>query len=248
MRFKDTANLISIALVVLFMVPAAVAMTVKLDAVENAGWNAEPLGQPYLKILDDGSTVVWSSVQSPVAWSSFADLVADLSDNYIGAAGSGTSLGTYTIQSGGNVFSGLATPIYKTLSLPTGQYTISLDPSSESYNLKGYDAPNYAGGNLWNAYLQIWTSDGQNLAFGDGDTQYGSSTETIAAYETITASLTLFSDADLNLYINDNNSLDNTGSVTLNIQPVPLPATWLLFGSGMAALVGGRRFRKKGIG
>ena len=248
MRFKDTANLISIALVVLFMVPAAVAMTVKLDAVENAGWNAEPLGQPYLKILDDGSTVVWSSVQSPVAWSSFANLVADLSDNYIGAAGSGTSLGTYTIQSGGNVFSGLATPIYKTHRLPAGQYQISLDLNSKAYNLMGYSDSNYVGDNLWNAYVQMWTSDGQSRSLGGGTTFYGSEAAALAAYDTMTASLFLSEEADLFLYINDINSLDNTGSVTLNIQPVPLPAAWLLFGSGMAALVGGRRFRKKGIG
>ncbi|WP_372679459.1 VPLPA-CTERM sorting domain-containing protein [Desulfosarcina sp.] len=251
MRFKNTANIISITLVVLFMVPAAEAMTVTLDAVENAGWSFEPLGQPYLKILDADNDIVWSGGNSDAitTWNDFADLVADLSDDQIGAAGSDPGLGEYEIQSGGNVFSDLVTPIYKTLSLPAGQYTISLDPGSESYNLKGYDAPEskYAGGNLWNAYVQLWTSDGQDLPFGDGDTQHESSAEALAAYDKITASLNLLHDADLHFYINDSNSLDNTGSVTLNIQAVPLPAAWLLFGSGMAALVGGRRFRKNGI-
>ena len=253
MSFKVTANMISMALMVLLMVPVAGAMTVALDAVENAGWYNEPLGQSYLKILDDDSKVVWSggSSDATTRWSGgFAALVDDLVDGYIGAAGSGVSLGNiYDIQSGGNVFSATAAvPIFKTIHLSAGQYTISLDPGSESYNLKGYSDSNYVGDNLWNAYVQMWVPGGQSLSFGDGATLYGSSLEALLAYDTITASLTLSGDADLNLYINDINSLDNTGGVTLNIQPVPLPAAWLLFGSGMAALVGMRHFRKNGIG
>jgi hypothetical protein len=250
MRFKGTANIILISLLVLSMVPAAGAMTVTLDAVENAGWWEENLEQSYLKIFDADNIEVWSGGNSDLmtSWTDFAALVDDLDDGYIGAAGSGTSLGsTYTIQSGGNVFSAAA-PIYTTIRLSAGQYTISLDSDSESYNLKGYSDSNYAGDNLWNAYVQMWVPDGQNLAFGDGNTLYGNSAEALSAYDTITVSLELFGDTDLNLYINDYNSLDNTGSVTLNIQPVPLPAAWLLFGSGMAALAGGRRLRKNGVG
>ena len=249
MKLKDTANIISIALVVLFMAPAAGATIVTLNSVEHAGWWEKNLEQPYLKILAESGTVVWSSESSQVNWSSFADLVADLSDDAVGAAGSAPSLGKYEIQSGGNVFSATAAaPIYQTLKFSAGQYTISLDSNSVAYNLQGYSDQYYAGDNLWNAYVQMWVTGGQDLAFGDGSPLYGSEAAALAAYDTMTASLTLFGDADLNFYINDYNSLDNTGSVTLNIQAVPLPAAWLLFGSGMAALVGGRRFRKNRIG
>lgn len=249
MRFKDSVNIISIALVVLLMAPAAGATTVTLFGVKNAGWSTEPLGQPYLKILDTGNTVVWSGGNSDLiaTWTDFAALVEDLNDGYIGPASSGTGLGsTYTILSGGNVFSATANDIYETIPLPAGQYTISLDPSSEAYNLKGYSDSKYVGDNLWNAYVQMWTSDGQSRSFGGGTTFYGSETDALNVYGTITTSLFLSEAADLFLYINDYNSLDNTGSVTLNILPVPLPAAWLLLASGVGALVGGRRFRKTG--
>ncbi len=248
MRFNVTASIFSSFLAVLLMVPIAGAMTVTLDAVDNAGWYAESLEQPYLKILDENNNTAWSSESSTLSWSGFSDLVADLADGWIGGVDNGTSLGsTYAIQSGGNVFFPTP-PIYKTIHLSAGHYEISLDSSSEAYNIVGYDDLIYSGGDLWNAYVQMWTSDGQSDAFGDGNILYGSEFDALDAYDTLAMSLTLSGEADLFLYINDINSLDNVGSVTLNIQPVPVPAAWLLFGSGIAALVGGRRFRKSGIG
>lgn len=249
MRFNVTASIFSGFLAVLLMVPIAGAMTVTLDSVGNAGWSAESLEQPYLKILD-GTTTVWSSESSTPSWSGFSDLVADLADGWIGFEGTGTPLGgTYAIQAGGDVFFP-STPIYQTIHLSAGHYEVSLDSNSEAYNIVGYSDQNYSGGDWWNAYVQMWTSDGQSHAFGDGNTIYGSEFDALDAYNTRIRplSLSLSDEADLFLYINDINSLDNEGSVTLNIQPVPVPAAWLLFGSGIAALVGGRRFRKGGTG
>lgn len=219
------------------------AVTVSLDAVDNAGWYAEDLSQSYLTLMDGNNNVAWSYNGSNLLWTDFSGMVADLSDGYIGSSSGGSYLGPYTILSGGDVFGSSPTsPIWTSLSLSAGRYEISLDPSSRAYNLLGYIDPNYSGGNLWNAYVQMWTSDGQDLAFGSGSTIFGSEADTLSYYfnPSNNISLNLAGNADLYFYINDYNSLDNIGNVTLNISSVPLPSSLLLLCTGIVALYTGR--------
>lgn len=252
MKFRSFISLAVFLSVFSFMVSSAGAYSVTLDSVDNAGWWEGSLDQSYLRLLDEGNWVQWSSDVDTLLWSDFDGLVADLADGWIGEDPSGIELGNYTIQSGGNVFgSPPPSPLWTSLSLSAGNYLISLDPNSRAYNIEGYDDPihNYLGSNRWNAYVQMWTSDGQNLAFGGGSTFFGSEAEAIAHHldPSNNISLYLAGDADLFFYINDNNSLDNIGSVTLKIEasPVPVPATFLLLGTGLIVLAAGRTVRKR---
>ncbi|PID40458.1 MAG: hypothetical protein CR984_03070 [Proteobacteria bacterium] len=245
--YKRALRNVLIILMLSFMPCFAGAATVTLDAVDNSGWWVKDLNEPYLNILNDGGEVAWSLETESLGWNNFGELVADLSDLYIGDPDNGIRLGsTYVIESGGNAFStGPQEPIYETVSLAAGNYAISLTQDSDTYNIMGYEDENYSSEDRWNAYVQMWTSDGQTLSFGDGGTYFGSSGAALDAHETLSISLYLPVDADLNLYINDINALDNIGSVSLRIQSTPVPAAWVLLGSGIAAFIGGRRCRRK---
>ena len=232
------------------MVSTAGAYSVTLDSVDNAGWYNGSLDQSYLRLFDEGNTLQWSYDGGNLLWSDFTGLVADLSDGWIGANPSGIYLGNYTIQSGGDVFgSPPPSPIWTSLGLPGGQYQISLDPNSRAYNIEGYNDPNYLGSDKWNAYVQMWTSDGQSLAFGGGGSFFGSEADALTYYQAASNNISLYlaSNADLFFYINDNNSLDNIGSVTLNIQAstAPIPATFPLLFTGLATLAASRIVRKR---
>jgi hypothetical protein len=246
MRRRPFRSLLTILL--LSCMPClASAATVTLDAVANSGWSQENLDNAYLNILTErGGNVVWSLETETLAWKDFGAMVADLSDSYIGDPQDGIPLGdTYFIEAGGDAFYSPEAPIYKTVSLAAGTYTVSLAQDSDAYNIKGYEDDNYSSENLWNAYVQMWTSDGQDRAFGDGSIYYDSAGSALDAHEMLSIPLHLTGDTDLNLFINDLNSLDNVGSVTLTIRPVPVPAAWVLLGSGLAAIVGRRRYRQK---
>ena len=70
-------------------------------------------------------------------------------------------------------------------------------------------------------------------------------TDLLALDNAITTSFTLTSNGYVNFFITDSPYSDNIGGISLNVNPVPVPAAVWLLGTGLAGLVGTRIRRKK---
>jgi hypothetical protein len=242
-----------LAVALAFASSPALAFTVTLDGVANATWFANPT--TYLYVVSPDSSVYyyqWNSGSGslPSNWTSLDAMVQDLVNNrtYVGD-------NAWKIESGGDPFNNPeAQYVWKTLTLPAGYYTLSLAPSSEAYNLKSYQWPNETPQdlNIWNAYVQIEAVYQNNqgtasFAFGGFDGYWQSSEADALNYYRQNVDglrITLEYPADVYFYINDYNSVDNAGSVTLEISHVPLPGSLYLVAPGLALLLAGLWRRK----
>jgi len=218
---------------------------VDIDGVLNAGWSANNLDRPYLNIRDnDTSVYTWSySSGTALLWTDFDALVADLNNTE-----NGLIINNWVIESGGDPFNYPSDPIWKKERFSAGTYSISLAENSAAYNLE-----DYWNNNNWNAYVQIWADygngQGASFNFGGGGTdwKFDSETEALEHYSSNVdgMEIILAYDADLYFYLNDYFSLDNGGSVTLDIQSynTPVPGTLYLLFSGLGILIFKRRSR-----
>lgn len=212
--------------------------------MKKAGWYTQDLSKPYLSISYQDENGLSQQVDyngSNLLWGSFQELLSDLADGYIESGGiSRFYAGNYTIRSGGDVFHSPNEPIWKTIRLTQGEYSLSLAADSEAYNLMAY-----WGDSTWNAYVQLWAAYGDSFAFGDGDRFYDSQESALAYYRDHFNGTRIYlqQDTDVHFYINDWNALDNIGGVTVDVQTSPIsePTTILLLVSGLAGLAGLRK-------
>lgn len=233
--------------------PALAVTVVTLDGVANATWWANPTTYLYVAQADSsGYYYQWTSGSGslPSTWTDLDAMVQDLVNNH-------TYVGNndWKIESGGDPFNNPnAQYVWKTLTLPAGQYILRLAQDSEAYNLKSYLWPRETlqDLNVWNAYVQMDAVYENNqgtasFAFGGYD-GYWQSTETGALnyYRQNVDGMTITLDhqADVQFYINDYNSVDNAKSVTLEISGVPLPGSLSLLGPGLVLLLAGLWRRK----
>jgi hypothetical protein len=223
--------------------PAAAAL-VSLDGVANAGWSTDDLTRTHLYIYDLTAGAYayqwWYGVSGPLPWSSVQDLVNDLSDNVLNNAG-GIPVGDWKVESGGDAFNQPAAVIWKSVSLAAGTYSLYLTADSRAYDIKDYVWPNETVDHIWNCYVQIladYVSSTESFNFGDWDDRQPTEAEALDYYRANVdgTTITLTADAVVYFFINDYNSVDNAGSVTLEILPIPLPGTLSLLALGLAAL------------
>jgi hypothetical protein len=258
MRIKPFGFLTLFLMVMMTTAPGARGYTIELDGIANAVWWEKYLTDTYLNIADADSGIYyyqWTATSGGLPWSDLPALVNDLTDNNRLDSAGGIPVGDWRIESGGDVFNDPSAEIRKSLgvTLSPGWYELRLTPDSEAYNLNDYIWPNESENPLWNAYVQIWADYGglgESFAFGDWSFWQDTEEAALDYYRNCVDGVTIYlaQSADLYFYINDFNSVDNAGSVTLDIQVVPEPGTLCLLGLGLAFLIGTRRWRKKEAG
>jgi hypothetical protein len=231
------------------------AARIDLDGVLNSGFaNNMPSSYLFVKSLATGTYAYqWNSGAGALPWTSREQLVEDLSDSILNAAGQTAPIGNWYVESGGDPFHFPLDPIWERISLDAGTYALSLASDSRAYNLSGYAWPNETNPvPKWNAYVQIFADYGNqpdaSFNFGEAPAFIKSTeAEALNFYRAFVdgMQIELAQAAEVYFYINDMNSLDNAGGVSLQIQPVPEPETAFLLGGGLLALgLIKRRFRK----
>ena len=221
---------ILLAVILLLIIPfsySLAATTVTLDGVANAGYWADDLSSSYLNVknLTDSSYYYqWRyGGTDTLRWNNMDDLVTDLNSQGF----------SWWLESGGDPFSNTSDPIWTSVYLQKGVYEVSLAQDSAAYNRMGY-----WGDDHWNAYVQMWTDYGDSFNYGEGSYTYYSEQDTLHFYNASVdgMTITLTEDTNLNLYINDFNSIDNSGGVRLNVSVVPEPGQVALFIAGALTL------------
>lgn len=246
-----TRLVLSIVLVAVaaFCSTPALAVTVTLDGVANATWSANPNTYLYVVDRDDPTKqpyFSWKPSDGALPWSNLTQMVNAL------VAGVDVGTNDWKVESGGNPFH--PGSVFQTLNLPAGVYTLKLAPGSAAYNLQGYPWPNETHQDVWNDYVEIYAvyQNGlgtKSVSFGGFDLNKPTDLESLAYYRSHVDGMQLVLDypAMVNFYINDWNSVDNTGSVSLDVDAVPIPGTLPLLGSGLALLAVGRRWRRNDL-
>ncbi|RJQ23224.1 MAG: hypothetical protein C4560_00675 [Nitrospiraceae bacterium] len=223
------------SLVIISFSYSSASTSVTLDGIANAGYWADDLTSTYLYVkdlADDSYYYQWRyGDPDALRWSNLDDVVADLN----------TQGFSWWLESGGDPFNKPSSPIWTSVFLEKGEYEINLAPDSSAYNLS-----DYWGGNTWNAYVQIWAGYGDSFNFGEGSYISASENDALDYYHATVDGMTfsLKEDSNLYFYINDTNSIDNSGSVKLNVSVVPEPGQVLLFISGALPLAFWRQRKK----
>ena len=218
----------AMVMVVMFFSYSHASTSVTLDGIENAGYWADDLKSTYLYVkdlADDSYYFQWryGVNPDPLPWSNLDELVADLN----------TKNFNWWLESGGDPFTSPANPIWTSIFLEKGLYDIRLAPDSSAYNLAAY-----WGTDSWNNYVQIWADYDDSFNFGEGSYIANSASDSLNFYRTNVDGMTisLKENTNLHFFINDWNSVDNAGSVKLNVSVVPEPGQVLLFISGALPL------------
>lgn len=227
---KSIKMLFAVMLLVIisFSYTYASTNTITLDGIANAGYWADDLTSTYLYVkdlTDDSYYYQWRyGSLDALRWSGMDELITDLNAQGF----------SWWLESGGDPFNNPSSPIWTSVYLERGLYEISLAPDSSAYNLSAY-----WDDNNWNAYVQMWAAYGDSFNFGEGSYITNSENDTLNYYRTNVDGMTFSLNDDTYLYfhINDFNSIDNSGSVKLNVTLVPEPPPVLLLISGAVTLV-----------
>ena len=158
--------------------------------------------------------------------------------------------GNWSLFSAGNVWSA-DTTVGESIDLSAGMYRISVVDGGFTYDSFGWPGSEYSNKWLWGMNIKSqWTdgngkTDGYDYWLGSG-TMYGSAGDALNA--TLQGNGTAFVDiglggpGSLSFWINDWNSIDNGGSLTFSVTPVPESST-LPFLAGILLLLSVPRVR-----
>ncbi len=209
-----------------------------IDAVSDAG--SSP-GQPDIVdfLLSNGSTVNVPSTASPFVNANSVFSYAANSANDITPG--------WTLQSAGNIWNSSATTVgVTTQQLAAGTYQVSVAGGAFTYDSFNWsNSPDYYQQWLW--FLNIGsdvpvtvngvTSQSYNSYTLGSTTLYSSSGAAFLANQNASIDITLANQGYLTFWIYDTDSIDNAGSLQVNLAAVPLPSSLLLLITGVPVLM-----------
>ena len=225
--FKKYALIIMFALISLGAtngIAFAYSTQITLDGREDAG--LYPGQTAFLKLVSNGTD--YPGPATDPGWTHYSpDALASSVSTYAYIAG---ITGAWSLESAGNVWSSSDKIVGEGLTgLSAGTYRISKVSGDFIYSF--VDNPDY--------YKYWWRMNIQNgseyLVLGSQD-GYTSAAAALSATTTY-LDLTVPEGGSISFWIWDNNSIDNSGSITFNVESVPEPSTFLLLTIGLAFLI-----------
>ena len=225
----------------------ALGVPISIDSVMDAG--QFPGEAAYRTFVDKDTNAVLYNVSGAVpAWSS-SQQVIDFADS--------EGIENWLLLSSGDSSNASPDTIvgYSLTALTAGTYRISVSDGAfeyDSFNWKdesGNDSQYY---NKWLWGMHVRACDDANNLCADytlgSFTFYGSPSEALTNNIGKFIDISVVDGGSLNFWINDWNSIDNSGSISFEVTPAPVPepATFLLFALGFAFLIG-KRSRNCGI-
>ncbi len=208
---------------------SALGIQMTIGAIEDAGQS--PGQSAYLQFVYPPSGV------SPVTTATAPSEWTSSSDAYSYAALHGI-LDGWHVEAGGNIWSSDLIVGDSLTNLHAGTYRISVVGGAFQYDAFNWSP--YEGQWRWQLHIQSSLLPASLIL---GDTNPLNS-----AASALGNSFGRYLDIPVNeggaliFWIYDTNSIDNSGSLTFNVQPIPEPSTFILAGTGLLLLA--RRFRR----
>lgn len=216
---------------------SALANTLTVDAIEDAGLS--PLSPaPFARFDKENFGGVLHNVpNNPPPGNQWKS--ADEVKTYASSEG----LKDWWLWSAGNIWSQSDTIVGESLTgLSPGTYRVSVVSGAFEYDAFDWN-DTYKDKFWWQLHI-LGIPNGEPLIskiLGSID-PYLSADEALSDNLGEYVDITLPSGGSLVFWIWDTNSLDNAGSLTFDVTPIPEPATFVLLGTGMLFLV--KRFRR----
>ena len=217
---------------------SALGIQMRIEGIDDAGQFAGQ--EAYLKFVDSSGVTLTTITTAEVSnqWASSSDVYSYATLNNIPSP--------WLLQSAGNIWSS-DTIVGDLFTAPqAGVYRIS--PVDGAFTYDSFNWSNVADKWLWQ--LQIYVVGGANYTLGSDDL-YDKGYLALGANLGEYIDITLDKGEELVFWIADGrldgdpskrNTIDNSGSLTFNVVPIPEPSTFILAGTGLLFLA--RRFRK----
>ena len=227
--YRKSFLIVSVVFICLVMATGfAFGDLITLDAIDDAG--QYPGQSAYLSFQPNGPIVTTGDVATK--WTS-AQQVYDYADSKNISSG-------WSLESVGNIWSTDLIVGESLSGLHAGVYRISPAGGAYQYDSFGWSIPS---DQAWRWEMHIQAINGQAI----NDYTLGVVSPFLTAGDAFAAvsgtylDISMIEGGSLSFWIWDINSIDNSGGLSVNVSPVPEPATMLLLSLSLMAILGFRR-------